>query len=113
MTRDLETRTNGEKTMSTKSRHPKALPFLFLTEMWERFGFYTVQGLLVLYMTKAFGFTDDQSFTVMGVFTALVYISPFVGGFLADRVLGFKKAIVWGGLLLVVGYGLLAMTTKA
>lgn len=96
-----------------KSRHPKALPFLFLTEMWERFGFYTVQGLLVLYMTKAFGFTDDQSFTVMGVFTALVYISPFVGGFLADRVFGFKTAIIWGGLLLVLGYALLAMTTKS
>lgn len=94
--------------MSSTSHHPKALPFLFLTEMWERFGFYTVQGLLVLYMTKSFGFTDDQSFTVMGVFTALVYISPFVGGFLADRVLGFKTAIVWGGLFLVLGYGLLA-----
>lgn len=94
--------------MELATRHPKALPFLFLTEMWERFGFYTVQGLLVLYMTKAFGFSDDQSFTIMGVFTALVYISPFVGGFLADRVLGFKLAIACGGILLILGYALLA-----
>ncbi len=91
------------------SRHPKALPFLFLTEMWERFGFYVVQGMLVLYMTKSFGFSDDKSFTVSGMFAALAYISPLVGGFLADRLLGFKTAIIWGGAFLIAGYALLAM----
>lgn len=90
-------------------RHPKALPFLFLTEMWERFGFYVVQGMLVLYMTKAYGFSDDKSFTVSGLFAALAYISPLVGGFLADRVLGFKTAILWGSFFLILGYALLAM----
>lgn len=89
-------------------RQPKALPFLFLTEMWERFGFYVVQGMLVLYMTKAYGFSDDKSFTVSGMFAALAYISPLIGGFLADRVLGFKTAVVWGGLFLIAGYALLA-----
>lgn len=90
------------------SRHPKALPYLFLTEMWERFGFYVVQGLLVLFMSKAYGYSDDKSFTISGMFAALAYISPLVGGFLADRVLGFKAAIVWGGVLLIIGYALLA-----
>src|SRR3990167_5124740 len=92
------------------TRHyPKALPYLFLTEMWERYGFYVVQGMLVLYMTKAFGFTDDDSFTIVGVFTALAYIAPMVGGFIADRVLGFKTSIVWGGVLLSMGYAILAL----
>lgn len=93
-----------------KSRHPKALSFLFLTEMWERFGFYVAQGLLVLYMTKYYGFDDNTSGTISGVFMGLVYISPFVGGFLADKLIGFKTAIIWGGLFLILGYALLALS---
>ncbi|MHB1222107.1 MAG: peptide MFS transporter, partial [Gammaproteobacteria bacterium] len=92
-----------------KPHHPQALPFLFLTEMWERFGFYVVQGLLVLYMTQYFGFSDDDSYAIQGVFTALAYISPLAGGYLANKLLGFKTSIVWGGLLLVAGYALLAL----
>ncbi len=94
---------------TTNTHQPKALPFLFLTEMWERFGFYVVQGLLVLYMTQSFGFSDNESYTLLGVFTALVYISPIVGGLVASHLLGFKTAIVWGGLFLVFGYFLLAL----
>jgi POT family proton-dependent oligopeptide transporter len=92
-------------------QHPKVLPFLFLTEMWERFGFYIAQGLLVLYMTKFYGFSDDLSYTISGIFAGLVYISPFVGGFMADRLIGFKTAIIWGGLFLVAGYALLALSS--
>ncbi len=95
--------------MPDKKRQPKALPYLFLTEMWERFGFYVVQGLLVLYMTSYFGLSDSESYTILGVFTALAYISPLVGGWLASRLLGFKTSILWGGLLLVLGYALLAL----
>lgn len=94
-----------------KSTHPKILPFLFLTEMWERFGFYVAQGLLVLYMTQYFGFSDDMSYSISGIFSGLVYISPFIGGFLADRLLGFTTAIIWGGLFLVTGYALLALSS--
>lgn len=90
-------------------KHPKALPYLFLTEMWERFGFYVVQGMLILYMTKAFGYTDDQGYTILGIYSALAYISPFIGGFIADRLLGFKASIIWGGVFLSAGYALLAM----
>jgi proton-dependent oligopeptide transporter, POT family len=92
-----------------RPHHPQALPFLFLTEMWERFGFYVVQGLLILYMTEYFGFSDSMGYTILGVFSALAYISPFAGGFLADKLLGFKTSIVWGGLFLVLGYVLLSL----
>lgn len=91
------------------SHHPKALPFLFLTEMWERFGFYIVQGLLVLYMTQYFGYSDNDSYMILGVFTAMAYISPLIGGFIANKILGYKTSIVWGGLFLVAGYALLAL----
>lgn len=89
-------------------KHPKALTYLFLTELWERYGFYIVQGMLVLYLTKALGFPDDDSYTISGLFTALAYISPMFGGFIADRFLGFEVTILWGGIFLIVGYALLA-----
>jgi proton-dependent oligopeptide transporter, POT family len=92
-----------------KFNHPKSLPFLFLTEMWERFGFYIVQGLLILYMTEYFAFSDKKSYSILGVYTALVYISPIIGGILADKLLGFPTAIIWGGFLLVTGYFMLAI----
>jgi POT family proton-dependent oligopeptide transporter len=88
--------------------HPRALPYLFLTELWERFGFYVVQGMLVLFMTKAYGYSDNKSYTIQGLFTGLVYISPIAGGYFADRLLGFKTSILWGGIFLTLGYGLLA-----
>lgn len=97
--------------MRSLSSHPRILPFLFLTEMWERFGFYIAQGLLVLYMTQEFGLSDNQTYTISGIFSALVYISPFVGGLLADRFLGFKTCILEGGLFLIIGYAFLAFST--
>lgn len=99
-------------TPSPRYSHPKALPFLFLTEMWERFGFYIAQGFLVLYTTEHFAFSDNAAYTISGVFSTLVCLSPFVGGFLADRILGFKTAIIWGGLFLIAGYAILAASTS-
>lgn len=95
--------------MSAITRHPKALTYLFLTEMWERFGFYTVQGLIVLYMTQYFGFSDSDSYSISGTFTALVYISPLVGGYLSGKYIGYQQAVVWGGFFLILGYALLAL----
>lgn len=95
--------------MGEHSRHPKALTFLFLTEMWERYGFYVVQGLLVLYMTRYFGFSDNASYTILGAFTAMAYISPIMGGFVADKFLGFKNCVLLGGLFLIAGYAILAL----
>jgi POT family proton-dependent oligopeptide transporter len=95
--------------MTATHSHPKALPYLCLTEMWERFGFYVVQGMLVLYMTKALHFSDDSGYTTMGAFWALAYLSPFVGGSLADRLLGFKTSTLLGGIFLSSGYAMLAL----
>lgn len=92
--------------------HPKALAYLFLTEMWERFGFYVVQGMMVLYMTESFGFSDEKSFTISGTFMALAYVAPIFGGFLADRLLGFKTAIYYGAGFLGFGYALLFLPCK-
>lgn len=92
-------------------KQPPALPVMFLTELWERFGFYIVQGLLVLYMTQYYGFSDNKSYSILGAFTALAYITPMIGGFLADRYLGFVTTTVWGGFILMIGYALLAIPT--
>ena len=93
-------------------RQPPALPVMFLTEMWERFGFYIVQGLLVLYMTQYFGYSDNKSYSILGAFTALAYIAPIVGGYLADRLLGFVTTTIWGGFVLMAGYALLAIPSQ-
>lgn len=95
--------------MSKARRHPAALPFLSLTEMWERFGFYVVQGILMLYLTKALGFSDSEGYSLTGAFSALAYIAPLLGGIIADRLLGFKSAVMWGGIFLILGYALLAL----
>ncbi|MGB6977457.1 MAG: peptide MFS transporter [Gammaproteobacteria bacterium] len=89
------------------TRQPQGLSVLFLSEMWERFGFYVAQSLLVLYMTKAVGFPDNEAYAITGAFTALAYIMPLIGGFMADRVLGFRRAIILGNILMAIGYGLL------
>ena len=92
-------------------RQPRALWNLFLTEMWERFSYYGMRALLVLYLTKALGYTRDDALAVYAVFTGLVYLTPMVGGYIADRLLGFRKAILTGGLVMMCGN--LAMTVPS
>ncbi len=92
-----------------QSKHPKGLPYLFLTEMWERFGYYLILGIFVLYMidpkdTGGLAFLDKTADDIFGTFIALTYLTPFLGGFLADRVLGYVKAIYIGGVLMAAGY---------
>jgi len=77
---------------------------LFFAETWERFSFYGMRALLVLYMTKHFGFGDTRAYAVYGSYTALVYTTPLIGGMLADRLLGGRKAVVFGGLLMALGH---------
>ena len=84
--------------------HPRALFILFFTEMWERFSFYGMKALLIFYLTKYYLFTDEAGNLLIGSYAALVYAMPVVGGFIADRYLGFRKAIVFGGILLVIGH---------
>ncbi len=84
--------------------HPRALFILFFTEMWERFSFYGMKALLIFYLTKYYLFSDEAGNLLIGSYAALVYSMPVVGGFIADRYLGFRKAIVFGGMLLVLGH---------
>ena len=88
-------------------RQPRALISLFLTEMWERFGFYVAQSLLILYLTSALHFPDSRAYMILGEFTALVYIAPLAGGFFSDRILGPRYSILVGTVFLGIGYFLL------
>lgn len=91
-----------------KKKHPKALPYLFLSEMWERFGFYLMLGIFFLYMTDTqrggMALDRKEAADIFGTFIALVYVTPFVGGLLADRVLGYRFSITLGGILMGIGY---------
>lgn len=84
--------------------HPKGLVYLFFAELWERFSFYGMRALLVLYMTKQLLFTDDMAFGVYAAYMSLVYVTPMIGGILADKILGFRKAILLGGILMALGH---------
>lgn len=85
-------------------RHPKALPMLFLTEMWERFSFYGMRALLVLYLVNALHYERKDALALYGLYTGLVYLTPVIGGYLADRYLGRRKAILIGGLTMALGH---------
>lgn len=112
---EIQMASTGEVVMNETSRvansrrQPAGLPILFLTEMWERFGFYVVQGLLVLYLTQHLGMSDTQSYQISGAFTAFVYISPIIGGYIADKIIGYRAAVVTGNILFILGYGLLGL----
>ena len=87
--------------------HPRQLARLFSIEMWERFGFYGMRALLVLYLVKHFLLTDHQANGIVGGYLSLVYLTPVIGGFLADQYLGSKRSVKWGALVMAVGYLLL------
>ena len=92
--------------------HPAGLFTLFFAEMWERFSYYGMRALLVFYMLKGFlGYGDNDAYAVYGAYTALVYMTPFFGGLLADRLLGARRAVVLGGLLMAAGH--LMMTVES
>ncbi len=95
-----------------QQKHPKALPFLFLSEMWERFGYYLMIGIFTLYLkdgNQGFEMSEAESASLYGTFIALVFFTPFIGGLLADRILGYRIPIVIGGILMGVGYCLMGI----
>ena len=93
--------------------HPAGLYTLFFAEMWERFSYYGMRALLVLYMIKGFlGYNDDEAYSVYGAYTALVYMTPFFGGMLADRLLGSRRAVVLGGLFMAAGHLLMTVENR-
>src|SRR6185369_6061822 len=84
--------------------HPRQLARLFTTEMWERFGYYGMRALLTLYLANYFLFSDRTTNGLYGGFTALVYLTPLVGGLLADRYLGAKRSVKFGAIVMSIGY---------
>ncbi len=99
--------------MNILKKHPRGLPFLFFTEMWERFGYYLMFGIFFLYMTDTekggLSMTNAEAADIFGTFIALVYLTPFVGGLLADKIMGYKNAVTLGGILMGLGYMGLSM----
>ena len=94
------------------SKHPRALPFLFFSEMWERFGYYLMIGIFTLYLKDVktgYGMTEAEAADLYGTFIALVFLTPFLGGLLADRYFGYRKSIIAGGLMMGLGYCLMAI----
>ena len=96
----------------TSNRHPPVLAYLLFTETWERFSFYGMKALLVFYLTKGFLFSDQAAYAIYGSYTALVYATPVIGGLLADRLLGFRKAVLLGGVLMALGHFAMAVQNK-
>lgn len=94
------TRSDGD----TWFEHPRQLKRLFTTEMWERFGYYGMRALLTLYLAEHFLFSDQTTTGLYGGFTALVYLTPLIGGLLADRYLGSKRSVKFGAILMALGY---------
>ncbi|WP_427966330.1 peptide MFS transporter [Altererythrobacter sp.] len=89
--------------------HPKGLYMLFFAEMWERFSYYGMRALLIFYLTQHWLFSDAKSNLIYGAYTSLVYITPVLGGYIADRYLGQRKAVLFGGVLLAAGHTLMAV----
>ena len=102
--------------MQTKQlTHPRSLRTFFATEMWERYGFYVVQTLLALYLALHFKWPDKQVYSLVGSFTALTYLSPVIGGWIADHLIGQKRSIITGAVVLFFSYisiGLVTSDTK-
>src|SRR6476620_6870803 len=98
---------------ATRASHPKSLYVLFFTEMWERFAYYLMVGILLLYLiddtTGGKGLSQQKGADIVGSFIALVYLTPFIGGLLADRHIGYIRSIFLGGSLMSAGYFCIAI----
>ena len=91
-----------EPAISSKG-HPKGLYILFATEMWERFNFYGMRAMLVLFMTKALLFNQAFASNLYGSYLSLIYLTPLLGGFMADRYWGNRRSIIAGGIVMAIG----------
>ena len=93
--------------------HPTGLFTLFFAELWERFSYYGMRALLVFYMIKGFmSYGDSNAYTIYGAYTALVYMTPFFGGMIADRLLGARRAVILGGLFMASGHLMMTIENK-
>ncbi|HEX7119535.1 MAG TPA: peptide MFS transporter [Longimicrobiales bacterium] len=111
-------RSDGVVSGKTFFGHPRGLATLFFTEMWERFSYYGIRPLLVLFMAAAlleggFGFDRDQASAIVGIYAASVYLASLPGGWVADRLLGLRRAILWGAMLISAGHISIGMSAFA
>lgn len=98
--------------MNHVRRQPKGLYLLFFTELWERFGFYMVQTILVLYMSHGLQYADSKAYLLYGAFSSMLYLAPVLGGYLADRFMGFRQAVILGGILFIIGYAVMSIPNE-
>ena len=101
-----------EEIQDFKGKYPKQIWYLFFTEMWERFSFYGMRGMLVVFMVSQLMFVEKDANLKYGAIQAFVYAFTFIGGLFADKILGFKKSLFWGGILMVTGSMILAFSPK-
>jgi len=92
--------------------HPKPLPVLFFSELWERFSFYGMRALLMLYMIESMKYPDSKAYAIYGAYGSLVYATPLLGGLIADRLIGNRAAILLGGLLMALGHFVMAFPNE-
>ncbi len=95
-----------------KSKHPPGLYILFFAELWERFSFYGMRALLTLYMVKELLYADEKAYGVYGAYGALVYTTPVLGGLIADKLIGHRKAILLGAIIMALGHFTMALNTE-
>ncbi|MFO0953481.1 MAG: hypothetical protein U0835_20485 [Isosphaeraceae bacterium] len=96
-----------------KLKHPPGLYILFATEMWERFGFYTAAAIMTLYLQRGgFGWTKAQATSLWSNYLMFVYATPLIGGWLADRTLGYRRSVLLGGVFFIAGYALLGLGSE-
>ena len=101
-----------EEIQNFKGKYPKQLWYLFFSEMWERFSFYGMRGMLVIFMVNQLAMNDRVANLQYGATQAFVYAFTFIGGLFADKILGYRKSLFWGGLLMIVGSMILAYDPK-
>src|ERR1041385_8126524 len=95
---------------NNETSHPKGLYILFMTEMWERFSYYGMRAILILFMTKALFMDKALASNIYGSYTGLVYLTPLLGGYIADRFWGNRRSIFIGGLLMAAGQFLMFLS---
>ena len=105
----MEQYKNIEDIQNFKGKYPKQLWYLFFSEMWERFSFYGMRGMLVFFMVDQLLINEVDANLQYGATQAFVYAFTFIGGIFADKILGFRKSLFWGGLLMIVGSFILAL----
>ncbi|MBC7886035.1 MAG: MFS transporter, partial [Saprospiraceae bacterium] len=109
----MENTLTREQIQNFKGKYPKQLWYLFFSEMWERFCFYGMRGMLIYFMVTQLMMNDSVANLQYGATQAFVYAFTFIGGLFADKILGYRKSLFWGGLLMIVGSTILAIDPNA